>query len=369
MKKLLTGILAIVLIVSAWYVLKDTNITAPVTDSDNLNNLLRGAPINRIDLSDIISDTLMIPAENVISPDIEADEMLNSFLSTQAIYFGNYIIVMEFLTNNVAAYTPGGDFVQRIGWGEVSQATSITANSDSLYIYDYGNKIIHIYNTELDYQRSFPFDAPYYTQGSIKVNNAHVAYQREEASGFRVGDSGVSTLLSVADINQPNSPVADMIPRIVPTGKHPGGFNNLFFSINKRSDIVASYPALPYLFVYRNFDQYRNLLLISSSFEEIGNPELTPFQPVMGEAVRIKNLMDDIYLRNNGDILLFSFGRLHYIQLQLNGDYKYSRSYALIRGDIGRAIESISSIVELQNQPGTFTIVSSGKLLTLEIPM
>lgn len=369
MKKLLTSILAILLIASAWYVLKDTTVTAPITDSDNLNDLLRGTPINRVDLSGITPDTLVIPAEDVLNPEIEAAEMLNSFSSTQAIHFGNYIIVMEFLTTNVAAYTPGGNFVQQIGGGEVSQAASITANSESLYIYDYGNKVIHIYNADLVYQRSFPFNAPYYTQGSIKVNDTHVAYQREDASGFRVGESGVNELLSIAEISEPNSPVADMIPRIVPTGKHPGGFNNLIFSMNGRSDIAVSYPALPYLFVYRNFDQYRNLLLISSSFAEVGNPELTPFQPVMGEAVRINNLMDDIYLRENGDILLFSFGQLHYIQLQRNGDYEYSLNYTLIPADTGRAIESISSIDELQNRPGTFTIVSSGKLLTLDLPM
>jgi len=368
MKKLFTGILAIVLIASAWYVLKDTTITVPVTDSDNLNDLLRGGLVNRIDLSGITPDTLIIPAEDVMSPDIEAAEMLNSFSSTQAIHFGNYIIVMEFLTNNVAAYTQGGDFVRRIGSSEVSQATSITASSDSLYIYDYGNKGVHLYNTELDYQRSFPFDAPYYTQGSIKVNNTHVAYQREEASGFRVGDSGVSKLLSVADINYPGSPIEDLIPRIVPPGKHPGGFNNLLFSMNVRSDIVASYPALPYLFVYRNFDQHRNLLLVSRKFEEIENPGLTPFQPVMGEAVRISNLMDNIYLRNNGDILLFSFGELHYIRLQRSGDYEYRRSYVLVRGDNGMEVKSINSIDESRSRPGTFYIVSSGKLIILELP-
>lgn len=368
MKKILTGTLAILFVASAWYVLRDTSVTPPVTDSDNLNDLLRGAPVHRIDLSGITPETLLIPAENVLSPDIESAEMLNKFSSTQAIHFGNYVIVMEFLTDNVAAYSFGGDFIQRIGSGEVSQAASITTNSESLYIYDYGNKVIHSYDTELGFQRSFPFDTPYYTQGSIKINDTHVAYQREDASGFRVGDSGVNELLSVAEIGEPNSPVADMIPRIVPSGKHPGGFNNLLFSMNARSDIVASYPALPYLFVYRNFAQYRSLLLDSSSFEEIENPDLTPFQPVMGEAVRISNLMDDLYLRDNGDILLFSFGQLHYIQLQRDGDYEYSRTFALMRGDTGRTIESINSIDESKTHPGIFYIVSSGKLLRIELP-
>lgn len=368
MKKLLIGITAIFLIAAAWYLLSDTTETSPTTDSENLNELLRQAPVNWIDLSGIRPDTLLVPAEDVMSPDNEAAEMLNSFSSTQAIHFGNYVIVMEFLTDNLAAYTPGGDFVKRIGNGEVLQAASVTANSERLYVYDYGNKVIHSYNTDLVYQRSIPFSAPYYTQGSISVNDAHLAYQREDASGFRVGESGANKLLSIAETDQPNAPVAELFPRIVPFGKHPGGFNNLLFSMNIRSDIVASYPALPYLFVYRNFDQHRNLLLVSPRFEEIENPGLTPFQPVMGEAVRISNLMDNIYLRNNGDILLFSFGELHYIRLQRSGDYEIRRSYVLVRGDNGLGVKSINSIDESRTRPGTFYIVSSGKLITLELP-
>lgn len=368
MKKLLTGLLALLLVAVAWYFLREDIIPAPVTDSQELNELLGGAPINRIDLSRTTPDTLTISSGNVINPDIEAAEMLDSFSSTQAIYFNGFLVVMEFLTDNVAAYTTDGDFIQRIGGDELLQAASITANNNRLYIYDYGNKVINSYNGELVYQRSIPFSAPYYTQGSLEINNNHIAYQREDASGFRVGNSGVNQLLTISEIDRPESSVAEFIPRIVPSGKHPGGFNTLLFSMNSRSDIVSAYPALPYLFVYRNFDQHRNLVLISSTYEDIDNPELTPFQPVMGEAVRISNLMDELYLMNNGDILLFSFGQLHRIRLLRSGDYQYSSSYALIKGDTGQMVQSINSIDESEEQPGTFYIVTAGKLLILELP-
>lgn len=368
MKKLLIGTAAIFIAAAAWYLLRDTPVTTPVTDSDNLNDLLSGAPVNRVDLTDVVPDTVVIPVANIMSPDIEATEMLESFSSTQAIRFGDYLIVMEFLTDNVAAYSPGGDFVQRIGGDEVLQAASVTANNEYLYIYDYGNKVIHSYNSELAYERSIPFDAPYYTQGSIKINDTHIAYQREDASGFRVGDSGVNELLSIAEIDQPNLPVEELVPRIVPSGKHPGGFNNVLFSINDKSDIVTSYPALPYLFVFRNFKQYRNILLISSAYKEVENPELTPFPPVIGEPVRINDLMDELYLLDNGDIMLFSFGRLYYIQLQRNGEYLHSQSFVMLRGDTGDAIRSVSSIDGLSNDPRTFYIVGSGILFELKLP-
>ena len=368
MKKLLTGTLAVFLIAAAWYFLRDKTVPAPVTSSGNLNELLEGAPVNEINLTDTGSDTLFIPVGNIISPEIEAAEMLDSFSSTQAVYFKGRVIVMEFLTNNVAAYTPEGDFLQKIGGSELSQASSVTANSSRLYIYDYGNKVIHRYDEDLNYRQSIPFSAPYYTQGSLRMNDTHVAYQREDASGFRVGDSGLNELLTVAEIDQPGAPVAKLIPRIVPSGKHPGGFNNLLFSMNSRSDIVSAYPALPYLFVYRNFEQHRNLVLVSPAYEEVDNPDLTPFQPVMGEAVRISNLMDQLYLMENGDILIFSFGRLHHLQLRRNGDYVYSNSYKLVLGDTGQTVENISSIDGSQEHPGRFYIISSGKLLILKLP-
>lgn len=369
MKKLLAGIFCVVLVFVTWYFVRDTSIPAPVTDSENLNELLRGAPINKVDLGAVTPDTLLIPADKVLSPEIEAAEMLDSFSSTQAIHFNDYVIVMEFLTNNIIAYTPEGEYHQRINEGEISQAASITANDTTLYIYDYGNKVIHSYDTDLRLELSFPFFAPYYTQGSIKINNTHLAYQREDASGFRVGNTEVTQLLTIADIEAREEPVAQLVPRIVPSGKHPGGFNNLQFSLNSRSDIVSAYPALPYLFVYRNFEQYRNIMLVSSTYEDVDNPELTPFQPVMGEAVRINNLMDQLYLMNNGDILMFSFGHLHHISLQRSGEYAYKKTYALVRGDNGKSVESISSIDESKSTPGTFYVISSGKLLIVDLPL
>jgi hypothetical protein len=369
MKKLLAGIFCVLLVFLGWYFVRDTSIPAPVTESENLNELLKSVPINRVDLGEISPDTLIIPSNKVLSPEIEAAEMLDSFSSTQAIYFNGFVVVMEFLTNNTLAYTPDGEYYQRINENKISQAASVTANDTHLYIYDYGNKVIHSYDAELRLERSFPFFAPYYTQGSIKINNTHLAYQREDASGFRVGNTEVTQLLTIADIDAPEESVAQLVPRIVPSGKHPGGFNNLQFSLNSRSDIVTAYPALPYLFVYRNFELYRNIMLVSSTYDEVDNPDLTPFQPVMGEAVRINNLMDQLYLMDNGDILMFSFGQLHHISLQRSGEYAYKKTYALVRGDNGSTVESISSIDESGRSPGTFYVISSGKLLIVDLPL
>ena len=372
MKKIVTGILAILLIAAAWYLISDESnvVPPPVTGSDALNSLLREAPIDRVDLTLGTFEQLDIPLDKVMALRIESNEMLEPFSSTQSISFGDNLVVMEFLTDNVAAYGNDGTFKKRLSGDFMSQAASISANNDSLYIYDYGNKVIHTYDRDLNYSRSFPFFMPYYTQGSLIVNDTHIAFQREEASGFRVGDSGVDQLLSVADIEKPNAPIVDLVPRIVPSGKHPGGYNNLIFSMNSRSDIAVAYPALPYMFVYRNFEPYRILKFESPAFETVDNPDLKPFEPVMGEAVRIDNLLGDVHLMENGDILLFSSGVLHYIQLQRNGGYQLERSFELVRGDSGEAISSVSSIDVADSDSDTVTIylVSAGLMFEVELP-
>lgn len=370
MKKIVTGIIAVILIALAWYLLSDeANIVPPpVTGSDSLNTLLREAPIDRVDLTLGSFDKIEIPLDKVMALRIESSEILEPFSSTQAISFGNKLVVMEFLTDNVAAYHQDGSFEKRLSGDFLSQAASISANKDSLYVYDYGNKVMHTFDSELNYSRSFPFYMPYYTQGSVIVNDTHIAFQREEASGFRVGDSGVEKLLSVAGIDEPNAPVANLFPRIVPSGKHPGGYNNLIFSMNSRSDIAVAYPALPYMFVYRNFEPYRILKLESPAFETVDNPDLTPFEPVMGEAVRIDNLLGDVLLMNNGDILLFSSGVLHYIQLQQNGGYLLDQSFELVRGDNGEAINSVSSIEVAEHNPVTIYVVSAGLMFEVKLP-
>lgn len=367
MKKLVIGSTAILLLAVTWYVLHEESIPPPETESENLNELLRGAPVNWIDIGSSTPDTLIIPAHRVINPSVRADEMLHPFSSTQVKLFGDYLITMEFLTANVAAYTIEGEYLQNIGGRELMQAASLASDDENLHIYDYGTKEVHVYNQEFTYQKSYSFDSPYYTQGSLKMNDAHIAYQHEEASGFRVSDTDYN-LLSVATVDRPDSTILQTIPRIVPSGKHPGGFNNLLFSMNRRSDIVASYPALPFLFVYRNFEHYRSIVLSAEEFEEVENPELTPFQPVMGEAVRINSLLDHLFLMDNGDILVFSFEQLHHLQLRRSGSYSHKQSYVLVRGDTGEKIRSVTSMDALQEQSRYLYMVSSGILFELELP-
>lgn len=367
MKKFIALLLAVLLIAAAWFYLKKETPSPPVTESDELNKMLRGAPISWISLHQGDIDTLIIPAELIIDPRISADETFSTGQPTQVKPFGDHLVVMEYSSVNIAAITKEGETVSKVGGSELQRAANIMSDGDNLYVYDSGRTEIHVYDRDYTFQNSIRFPHPYYTQGSVVMNRQHIAFQHEEASGFRVSESG-HQLLSVVAKDNPESTVFEAIPRIVPAGKHPGGYNNLILSMNNRSDIAAAFPALPYLFVYRDFEHHQSIVLEAEEFAEIENPDLTPFQPVMGEAVRISSLMGLVHLLDNGDILLFSTELLHHLRLQRNGSYSHYRSYALVRDDTGESIRNISSLDTFPNQPQTIYAVSPGILFELRLP-
>lgn len=367
MKKFIVLFFAVLLIAAAWFFLTDDATSPPVTESEKLNEMLRSAPISRITLHRGEIDTLVLPADRIIEPRITTDETFSTGEPTQVKPFGEHLVVMEYSSVNIAAITRDGETVAEIGGDELQRPSNIMSDGERLFIYDDGRKLIHIYDADYRFIESTPFNNSYYTQGSVVMNREHIAFQHEDASGFRVSESG-RQLLSVVAKENPESIIFEAIPRIVPAGKHPGGYNNLILSMNNRSDIAAAFPALPYLFVYRNFEHHQSIVLDAEEFAEIENPDLTPFQPVMGEAVRISSLMELLYLRDNGDILLFSSGLLHHLRLQRSGSYSHYRSYALVRGDTGESIQNVSSLDTFPNQPQTMYATSQGILFELRLP-
>lgn len=354
--------------VGAWiYFSGSEESSIPDTESNILNELLRGAPVSRMELNALRDDTLVASPIQMTRPSRSSDEMLDTFRSTQVKVFGEYLVVMEFLSDNVAVFGKNGRFIRDLVGADISQAASLMSDGESLFVYDYGNGQMHRYSADLQFQESFPFNAPYYAQESVMMNRDHIILQHEEATGFRVGESRDS-LLTVVDKNQPEQTLFKAIPRIVPSGKHPGGFNDLIFSVNQRSEIVAGYPALPYLFLYRNFEHVHTISLQTPDFDSVDNPPLTPFQPVAGEAVRIYSLLDQVLLTENGDILVYSFGRLHHLKPQRDGSYTHRSSYSIVQENEESPITSISSMEPDPSSPGALYITSDSNVFRIELP-
>ena len=338
----------------------------PETESETLNRMLQGAPISWINLNKSEIDTLLIPDSKIFVNRFSDGLNVEIGRPSMVKVFGDYLVTLEYLSPDVIVINKEGNPVKKIK-GDFQRPASLMTDGDNLYIYDDGMKKIHVYNSEFEFQSSVPFEHPYYTQGSVLMNKNHLAYQLDEASGFRVSETD-RKLLSVASKEKPDSTLFEALPRIVPSGKQPGGFNNLMFSMNTNNEIAAAYPALPFLFIYRDFEHQQNIILQSEQFGTIENPSLSPFEPEFGEAVRVNSLMNHIYLKEDGDILLFSFQLLHHLKNSSDEGYSHHRSYALFRGDTGEQIESVSSMDEFPDEPNRIFTTGMRTLFELNLP-
>lgn len=205
-KTLWIGITAVVLAgigILIYYYSGGSDSAVPETESEVLNELLSAAPLSRIELNIDSGDTLLASKIQMTLPSRRSDEMLDSFRSTQIKVFGDYLVAMDFLTDNIAVFRKSGGFVRYLNRNELSQAASLMSDGESLFVYDYSNKQLHRYNSDLSFEESVSFSAPYYAQGSVSANRNHLVLQNEAATGFRVGETQDS-LLAVMDINQPD---------------------------------------------------------------------------------------------------------------------------------------------------------------------
>lgn len=369
MKKIALVGLVLCLLLLAWVYLNRSSTTPPPpeTESENLNELLRAAPISWIDLESTALDTLLISAENVIYPQLQGQGQEIFDNSIRAFPFHDNLVVFRYGSPEVYVFNKEGQRVQAIGAETLRRPSTIQSDGNELYIHDYDRKRMFVYDSDFSLVRDFSFENPYYMPGSVAMSKSHLAFQDEEASGFRVSRAK-EHLLSVVEINEPESEVFSGVPRIVPAGKHPGAFNNLKLSMNTANTIVAGYPALPYLFVYDDFEHSQNIFLQSLRFDKVENPSLQPFDPVMGEAVRVNNLMDNIQVMDNGDILLYSMGILHHLERQPTGSYNLEKKYTLIREDSGEEINSVNSIARFPVGNTALYLSGMGSIIKLNFP-
>lgn len=369
MKKIvLVGIIGILFLIAGVLVYKtSTTPPPPETGSENLNELLRETPISWINLHSSSPDTILVGQDQIIEPDLEDQRDRISDNSIRVYPFNDHLVTYRFGYPNVDVLTTEGRFLDTIGSDVLRRPSSIQSDGYQLYIHDYDRKRMHIYDADFSEVGDFRFEEPYYTPGSVVMSNSHIAFQQDEASGFRVSQTE-EHLLSVVEIEDPDKEVMEAIPRIVPSGKHPGAFNNLKLAMNSTNRLVAAFPALPYLLIYDDFVHSNSVVLRSGRFNEVENPDLNPFDPVMGEAVRVNSLMDNVQVLENGDILLFSFGTLHHIRQGYTGSYSLEKEYILIRENTGQQITSVNSIGQFVGRNNPLYFSGKGMIYEINLP-
>jgi len=368
MKKLFSGCFTVLLSVLFVSCGKEELPPPPETESVTLNQLLHNAPYSRVNLHQISTDTLILPAGQIVDRFPLGGETRNFNRPDQVLMYGDNLVVMEYANPEIFVLNREGEAIRKLQSGERFQRpTAIMSDGKDLYVYDDGEKVLVRFDSELEQLDSIPLSNPYFTAGSVDMNRSYIIYQPDEATGFRVSETD-RKLLAILRNDQRDSIHDELMPRIVPSGKQPGGYNNITFSMNNENTIVAAYPSLPYLFIFNKFEQSHTVILDEETFAEIDNPSLSPFQPVMGEAIRINTLIEFLHITDRGEILLFSQGELYRLKTERDGTYKLHSRTVLVRGDTGDIVRSLTSISRTPDETNGFYATGDGLLFGLILP-
>jgi len=344
----------------------------PVTESENLNNLLSYAPISWIDLNQMEIDTIVISTEHIYEESLFVNESLYVANPIQVKAFQNYLVTVEFSSANVVAIDRNGNPAQTIGRsgrgpGEFERPIAVMSDGSHLYIYDDGLKRISVFNKDFLLVDTFDFTEGVAFENKMKMNDSYIVYQNNNASGFHAADPE-GHLLTVKTISEMDFINFEAMPRIVPSGMHPGAYNNIWISINSHDEILTAFSGLPYLFFYKDFHHEKTIVLEAVHFDTTGNPSLRPYPPVDNTGVRVSGILNHIFLKNNGDILVMSFRLLHHLKPNDDGDYNHHRSYFLKREDTGEQIMTIRDLDVFPDDPERIYAIGWGFLFDFTLP-
>jgi hypothetical protein len=344
----------------------------PVTESENLNKLLSNAPINWINLNQSEIDTIIIRSEHIYEESLFVDESLYVANPIQVTAFNSYLVTVEFSSGNVVAIDRNGNPAKKIGRsgrgpGEFERPIAVMNDGSRLYIYDDGLKRISVFDKDFLLVDTFDFTEGVAYENKMKMNNSYLIYQNNNASGFHatIPEGHLMTVRSIAEFN---SIYFEAMPRIVPSGMHPGAYNNILISINYHDEILTAFSGLPYLFLYKDFHHEKTIALEAVHFDTIGNPSLRPYPPVDNTGVRVSGIVNHIFLKDNGDIFIMSFRLLHHLKANQDGDYYTHRSYYLKREDTGEQIMTIRDMDIFPDDPERIYAIGWGFLFDFILP-
>ncbi|TVQ15886.1 MAG: hypothetical protein EA364_01070 [Balneolaceae bacterium] len=349
----------------------------PVTESENLNNLLAHAPISWINLNGVKVDTIFVPAEHIYEESLFVDNSLYVSQPTQLKTFSNHLITTDFVpgfvgSGNLVATGRNGIPVRTIGRsgqgpGEYVRPIAVMSNGTHLYIYDDGLKRVNVFDAEFSLVDTFEFTDAVNYKNRMKMNESYMAYQNRTATGLIAIDPD-GYLLSVRPLADIDSVIFRAMPRIVPTGMQPGVYNNILISMNSHSEMLTGYLGLPYLFLYRDFQHTNTIVLESVQIDTTNNPSLRPTPPVGSSGVGISGILSHILLHDNSDILISSFRQLHHLKSNPNGGFGHYRTYCLIREDTGEQITTIREIDFFPDDPNRIYALGWGFLYEFRLP-
>lgn len=249
-------------------------ITYPQTDSQVLNDFVRTAPLQYINLDEVPVINIRLTSDDMIyeSGGVDDEEILGSLGPT--IIEKDRLYAFERAERRIIQMNLDGEVEKTVvrngrGPGEVQSIMFMAKNDSLIFVADPGNARINIYDTNFISSSHFNIKNPFLF--IIEANNNYILYNNLNNIGLPF-----TNLITISNIISPSDPVAKVVPKIVPDGFQPNSFNGTNFDINHQNEIAASYTFLPWMFILDStFSLERTLIFESADF---ANRKLLPFK-------------------------------------------------------------------------------------------
>lgn len=355
MKKATTGLLLIFLISCG----SQSAPEPPETASEALNEFLRGASFQVIDLDAQPVDTIYITNDMILNEDVFLDDQVYLSSPTKIILFQNYLILNDFMSPNVIAIDPQtGVPAFRIGGegrgpGEFVQPFEIMSDGEHLYIHDTSMRRFSRFDHNFQFQKNFSFEPLSGSPNAVRaaMNSDHIVYVNHLSSGL-ISARENHSMLEVATISKPDSVVKHLMPRVIPSGMQPGAHNNVHFTLSHDNRLAALYAGLPYLFLFDQFEHLNTVQFQTSYIDTLNNPSLAPFQPRGNDGERVSSLYNSQLYLPNGELLLQTRGGIFRFRIEDDGHTRLLANYYLKEeGYDGTGIRAIRGITYNPNDP------------------
>lgn len=310
---------------------ESTKLDAPETSSDSLNELVRSAPYQYVNLDDPEVREISLLKDDIIysiyEEEAESEPLLGRMIGITFLKDQFYV----YDASAKAIFTVGlngdvnGPFTREgRGPGEHNTIGYLHANTSYIYNADINNARINRYDKDLEPVE--PMQEFTSTSEHIALNDSILLMENRYSSGFSPvsPDEGLITITPVGNFQDT---LATILPRIIPVGYQPQVYNNPQFSVNNSGEIAASYHPLPWMFLFdADYNHQKTLILEYSVFEEeMDIPEMKIFKPKGNRGYGGSMPFRRVKLLNNGDLFLSISNELIHLSQSENGEYSAAK--------------------------------------------
>ena len=310
--------------------------TIPTTDNEVFNRLLRSEALREtihLDLADV--DTIVIGEEQVLGKELASDisdPLFLEFPTTSIAKLDHRLFVIG--RNKIYAIDRDGvvrKVVGREGKGptEFSSILKIDANSEYLYVLDYGNGRIQQLDAEMNLT-SVTQKALYVStlRKNFTVSDTHLYI------GLR--PPGNSHLVSVYETEDLQNPIGTFWPKIIPDGMQPGPFNAVMMDVNNDGRLAITNSGLPYLFILNADHEVERILYFDSAYyRNFDNPSANPVHTVGNSEATVPGVrifIHTIRMMDDGSIY-FTVKNTLYLLKKQNNSYRLKQGWFFMHQD------------------------------------